>query len=84
MLYVPEGPVAIMFLVVISPLNVPPRTGYHEGPVGPVAPWTHVHLAPFCPWTGAPWDQLGPVPPVARASPFCPLAPTGPVAPVSP
>ena len=38
MLYVPEGPVAIIFLVVISPLNVPPGNGLPGGPVGPVAP----------------------------------------------
>ena len=38
MLYVPVGPVAMIFLVVISPLNVPPGNGLPDGPVGPVAP----------------------------------------------
>ena len=49
-LYVPVGPVAIIFLVVISPLNVPPGNGLPDGPVGPVAPVDPpAPVAPFCP-----------------------------------
>ena len=89
MLYVPEGPVAIIFLVVISPLNVPPRTDYHVDLLGPVAPW-----GPWSTWHLSVLGDLshpGPVAPVAPTLPVSALfvlghqlGPTGPWGPVAP